>query len=1058
MIRHIRHIYTLIASAAIGAAMLTGCSNEEIDAPRPSQTATPGTQLVINLAVPETMETASRAEGDDSDPTMPITGNEGKINSLRLIAFSADGTTVINRGLLIPEEMPVSPNKTAIYEIRDVKPGDYNIYLVANLEQYVTGIKTEQALKDVIINLDGQNQLAPGNLPMVYEPSGKVTIPSSATTNPAVATLSLQFACVKVKYDLLFDKTLNQDIFGNNGMVINSVTVDNVAKTAYLVTNKDKHAETRDGVSGNGKHYNAYTETPDNAHRHGVNVINASQPSSTGRPSAPTTKWAYEGIIYLPERYAADKQTTLKISATVTDPTGADGNVRCRYTIPLGAYDDDPDCKELPRGTYYEVIGKIKGLGEAELDATIVAKDWMEEILPVDMIHTFLTLDKTIAEVTSFDKDAIAYQTDGTGGATFVCETTLPGDNGTEVKAILATIQNGNITFEPNPAVNIVQLVQQSTPSNDLTKGEAFGYIQAGNIKKQVKIKYDITPFFEITPVALKIQYNETYEGVINTKKFHFRTNLKGIDMECVNGSVSGASGNVILNASASSRMHIVANSRIQISANPNAAEGDITVHLRENPQTTTLHYFNVYPRTGVPGSEYSRENLMMRVQVTTMPPLGDYRIYFRAINDYHHYNGGSSSSKFLKNSYSNWPAEDYSAGAGSSSNWNDWWKDDTYSSIYNENHRIYVYTQIGETEGTSTNAPVWGFSPGYGGDNYWKDGREIKSRMTGDETNRGWYYYDLAMDKPNVWTSNGATGERKPEPGKTLLLFYSGHDISQGYTLHRAAHHLDPGIPLFDYEDREGWIVYDPTTAPYYHIYDEKPYVEDIEYYVYSKSKITSWWNKYGVASNDNAITGTPVQFTLEYDIQSSDYRQVSGWYKTKIKLKVSNGDYEKAIKLTGLSAGSVTPETKQYVYYCANGSNPYNPPCIYLYNSDSDKLSEWSNAPTMSYWKTENNVRWYRYEVPARFANGWVILKRQGNVNGDGNQTADCQLNNRSMLNYGDNEKYWTTYGTQPSGGGDGVVLFGGRSFERYNHVGTYNNGVWTGGAPSGITHTSF
>ncbi len=1057
MIRHIRHIYTLIASAAIGAAMLTGCSNEEIDAPRPSQTATPGTQLVINLAVPETMETASRAEGDDSDPTMPITGNEGKINSLRLIAFSADGTTVINRGLLIPEEMPVSPNKTAIYEIRDVKPGDYNIYLVANLEQYVTGIKTEQALKDVIINLDGQNQLAPGNLPMVYEPSGKVTIPSSATTNPAVATLSLQFACVKVKYDLLFDKTLNQDIFGNNGMVINSVTVDNVAKTAYLVTNKDKHAETRDGVSGNGKHYNAYTETPDNAHKHGVNVINASQPSSTGRPSAPTTKWAYEGIIYLPERYAADKQTTLKISATVTDPTGADGNVRCRYTIPLGAYDDDPDCKELPRGTYYEVIGKIKGLGEAELDATIVAKDWMEEILPVDMIHTFLTLDKTIAEVTSFDKDAIAYQTDGTGGATFVCETTLPGDNGTEVKAILATIQNGNITFEPNPAVNIVQLVQQSTPSNDLTKGEAFGYIQAGNIKKQVKIKYDITPFFEITPVALKIQYNETYEGVINTKKFHFRTNLKGIDMECVNGSVNGTSGNVILNASASSRMHIVANSRIQISANPNAAEGDITVHLRENPQTTTLHYFNVYPRTGVPGSEYSRENLMIRVQVTTMPPLGDYRIYFRAINDYHHYNGGSSSSKFLKNSYSNWPAEDYSAGAGSSTNWNDWWKDDTYSNIYNDNHKIYIYTQVGETEGTSTNAPVWGFSPGYGGGEYQYNGRTIKPTMIGDNTNRGWYYYDLNVNENQHWHDNGATGDRKPEPGKTLLLFYSGHDIKQGYTLHRAAHHLDPGIPLFDYEDREGWIVYDPTTAPYYHIYDEKPYVEDIEYYVYSKSKITSWWNKYGVASNDNAITGTPVQFTLEYDIQSSDYRQINGWYKTKIKLKVSNGDYEKAIKLTGLTPGSSTPTTQQRAYYArVIGKAGYDNPRIYIYNSDSDKLSDWSATPLMTKEKTENGIDYYYYDIPAKFARGYVIF--QNNNRSQQHTSGGMALDGYTKLTYSDNASYWEKYGTQPSGGGDGVVLFGGRSFERYNHVGTYDNGVWTGGAPSGITHTSF
>ena len=119
-----------------------------------------------------------------------------------------------------------------------------------------------------------------------------MTIPSSATTNPAVATLSLKFACVKVKYDLLFDKTFNQDIFGDNGMVINSVTVDNVAKSAYLVTNKTTHADTRDGVSGNGAYYDSYTENQDNAGKTGLNVINVS--GKVDSPSQPAGQWAYE--------------------------------------------------------------------------------------------------------------------------------------------------------------------------------------------------------------------------------------------------------------------------------------------------------------------------------------------------------------------------------------------------------------------------------------------------------------------------------------------------------------------------------------------------------------------------------------------------------------------------------------------------------------------------------------------------------------------------------------------------------------------------------------------
>ena len=140
MMRHIRqHIHALIASAALmgGAAAMTGCSNADIDAPLSVESATPGTQLVINLSVPQSMETSTDTGTRADGPEMTPTADETRINSLRLIAFSTNGTPVVNRALLIPSEMPLSPQKTAIYEIRDILPGDYRIYLVANLEDYV---------------------------------------------------------------------------------------------------------------------------------------------------------------------------------------------------------------------------------------------------------------------------------------------------------------------------------------------------------------------------------------------------------------------------------------------------------------------------------------------------------------------------------------------------------------------------------------------------------------------------------------------------------------------------------------------------------------------------------------------------------------------------------------------------------------------------------------------------------------------------------------------------------------------------------------------------------
>lgn len=1045
MMRHIRqHIHALIASAALmgGAAAMTGCSNEEIDAPRSVESATPGTQLVINLAVPQSMETSTDTGTRADGPEMTPTADETRINSLRLIAFSTNGTPVVNRALIIPSEMPLSPQKTAIYEIRDILPGDYRIYLVANLEDYVASISSEQALRDVIINLDGDNELRAGNLPMVYEPSAAVTIPSSATTNPAVATLSFKFACVKVKYDLLFDKTFNQDIFGDNGMVINSVTVDNVAKSAYLVTNKTTHADTRDGVSGNGAYYDSYTENQDNAGKTGLNVINVS--GKVDSPSQPAGQWAYEGYLYLPERYAADSQTTIKIAATVTDAYGQPGNVRCAYTIPLGGHDGDEDSKELPRGTYYEVIAKIKSLGEAELDATIIAKDWEDEYLPVEMVHTYLTLSKTEASVKSLEDDFITYDTDGRGDVEFDCTTLLPANATTQNPAVIAIFDNiaKKITFKVNPAVDITTL-----PESEQI-GTADCYITAGNIRKLVQVHYDIKPFFIITPLELKIQWNTEYEGRMNAKIYEYSTNLGGIrittlakrDEVKISRTRTGGTDSYTDNVANS-------NLKLEFATEATYSQGQIEVTALNDPLTTTYHYFSAYPEA--PGYDNLKEDL----QVTVMPPLGDYRIYFRAINDYIHYNGGTSTSEFLYGNYNSWPAEDYNSysSASSSRNWNDWWQDDTSTSIANTSHRIYIYTQMGETLGTTTPGS-WHFTAGYGSTGETVDGITFPAPyMTGDNTNPGWYYYDLAQNQTSTLHNN----ERKtPEPGKTLMIFYAYKNGKLGYEPHRASHHLDPGLSLFDFEDREGWFVYDPTSEPYYRVYDDKPYMEDVTFTVYSTQQVTGWWHTYGVAENEVTFND-PQQWTIKYTLKSSDWttEYINGktYYVTKIKLKCPHGDYEKAIKLTGLTPGSSMPEAEQYVYYCANGSNPYNPPYIYLWNSPTDN-NNWSNTPQMDYWKVENGVTWYRYKIPSQYANGQAIIKRySGDVTGNDNQTADSPaLNNKSWVNYGDNRAYWTEYSSQPSTGGSGVMLFGGRSFASSGHVGTYENGVWKAGKP--------
>ena len=60
-------------------------------------------------------------------------------------------------------------------------------------------------------------------------------------------------------------------------------------------------------------------------------------------------------------------------------------------------------------------------------------------------------------------------------------------------------------------------------------------------------------------------------------------------------------------------------------------ATGTFMVTATKDPVTTTIHEFTVKSKEG---------SKSQTVRVTVSPPIGDYRIYFRAINDLSIYNG----------------------------------------------------------------------------------------------------------------------------------------------------------------------------------------------------------------------------------------------------------------------------------------------------------------------------------------------------------------------------------------------------------------------------------
>lgn len=802
-------------------------------------------------------------------PTYNATVDECQINDLRLYAFPVDGN-----GKLIAENLPaplasmMADDGIATYQL-NITPGKYHIYVVANMNKVLSGqtIQTEDALKNIVLDYRPTSPTGMPvctNIPMIYEPkdNGKTAETEiKATDKSATVTANLKFTCVKVKLNLIFDPAEATVFSGKSFSIKNILAQQLTPKTSLCWDGKFSQSEvSKEYAEGfesnqydaannkNGLYYldGEWTRVDANKNINDKDVITLNEGAKgSANPTDTAAKWLFQGTYYLPERYIANasQQSRLAIGGSIN------GNIDNKYIIPLGHKQNESSTTELPtfpRGTYYEIIGKIKSLGNATLDCNVSVKDWTPAEINADFNHTTLWVSKTKAEVTSTTNDYITYKSNA-GYVEFGC------DNKINSKDIIKGIKrgkdaNGNdsIEFRVNPNIPISDYAQQR-------EGTAKVWLKANNLKKYIDVHYDVTPYLDVTKKVV-IYYNST---VNNTRTIEWDTNLGGIKLKETELKKGKSTIKMTLNPSDAAK-----------------ATGVFTVTATSDPITTTIYEFKVIPQNDTTDVKYKT------VRVIVRPPIGDYRIYFRAINDRSKYNGGNSSDNFKK-----------ILPEGGTNNWSDGWNEDAKdtSDPITKNHCIYVYTQIGETEDAPT-GKGWIFTKGTER-NGWP-GEE----MVADETNTGWYYKNFPENAQNVSYTNGADkeGPRTIKPGETLIMFSNNTYLDQGYSLHRCPHHLEPGIPLFDYEDREGWIVYDPTSDPIWHVYDNMPEIEDIEYKVYTPFELFGWKKVYGIASGKD-------QFTI-WDTAKKSWKCENlgnGWYKTTITLKAVKGEHEKNILL---------------------------------------------------------------------------------------------------------------------------------------------------------------
>ncbi len=838
------------ALAILAGWLLTACSDSYVDSlPAPQ----PGT-ITICLGAPAQ---GSRADAADSpDDLSPATADERTITDLRYFAFPSDpdapGAVTLKGALLPPSADEMANERYKEYVVRDVEPGSYRVYVVANMPQCAT-VGSEEELKALRLTYSPTELPRPGHLPMIYEPMGETVVEPGGT----VVTANLQFTCVKVRYNLIFDKENNAtaEAFGNRGLIIKAVNGQKLSEETPLVLGAPMSGITSNDNTFNapltpGRYFASWTRNDDAGGDEDVITV------GEGAPDSYASKWVYQGTLYLPERYTGnkEKQSLLTVEAVVVNGSHspkADGTVDLSsiptgpvntYTIPLGHANGQDQPRQFPRGTYYEIIGQIETTEFTELQADVKVSDWV----PMPMAHaghTTLTVDKTEAKVTSIETDSIHY-TSNAPEVIMGCDAKIDGQ-----PVIVQYEQDTRrrvIKFRINPAIPIGKFAEGS---GFLPTGRTKIWIQANHVRKYLDVDYNVEPLFEVEPEEVTISW---LEGQNNdptyTKTFRFQTNLGGIK-----AMFQGQDKTFPMKLE-------IGSAQIELDCtDTEAAVGTFTATALCNPVTTTTFNVTLSPRDG------SHPELAKTVTITVKPPLGDYRIYFRAIND----NQGGND----------WKDAEFNAVAteGGSNNWNDGWNAP----------KLYTYTQMGETvEGNIPNYYVWVFSESKG----WP-GDEMRK----DDTNTGWYYVPIAPGKTATNSQDGST--KTIRPGETLMIFNSAPNADTGQHRHRCSHHLDPGIQLFDYEDREGWVLYDPLCAPYYRVYDVRPEIVNATYDVYTQKPLKSWSIKYGVYNYANNVA-TPYSINCN-NLSSYTVETIDGvtMYHYTSEFKAPAGDLAKSI-----------------------------------------------------------------------------------------------------------------------------------------------------------------
>ena len=955
--------YLLNIIAAMALMMTAAACVDDTDLP---EVAAPGTSVTIRIPNPAAADAfaRSRAEADSpanagtnvgasgSSPApaasraeekdMDTEAKEGSIHSLWLLAYNTD-----NSDYNVIRQLQSSGQLTHEYsEYRiEFKPGTYRIYVVANLDEYITGeisTSTEESyLEKLILNFSPDKlPNTTDGLPMACLPAqvdgadpdlGIITV--EAGTTKTIQT-DLTFLCAKVRYTILFDNSeggFSREAFGSSAVTFNTASLTGVRKETPLYSSVNASADAFEVDPIDLKAVNASKDLNDLA-----------DPGFT--PSATGAQRAWQGTMYLPENLLTGARTILHLGATL------DGNgANLSYTVKLPKNDNETASPKntLTRGHFYDLVGRVTTIGD-QIDITASVADWTLQVLTYDLHGPyFLHVDKTkIEDLVAGLEETFTYETDAPDIKFESCD--YDGKK-------LFIVDKG-VDEETGKNYISVKVNPQIAASGAVLEGNEYYFdIIAANLRKRILVTpVKLTPFLNVSPTEIEINIAEyiasgDYEAEI---PIEFITNLPKVTITQTGGDWSNfpitveditTDGTVTYN-NTSTRTNTLkitgfnngiwtSEQKFQLTytATPTSDDAkpktvnitvkpnilDYIIHLRV-PSTWNAPHIYVYQCLQIPqtrGDEYVGKTV-------------GYRVYNDdgTLNDYYSALEYSFTGKIAFKGWdgtTNNPKAEGDCGVSTlgffvfddNSGWNPN-KDGFTNRYYNtldfcEQHRNKIPSGKCDDCKNSNYARLW---PGI-----------------------------LMHDDGDDWWTFKLTGVATP--GKALIMFNDGHtDNGRRYPTLDENSKSQPGIPLFDYPSREGWFdlaggatQFSPT----------KP------------GKLTKFRLEWGKANNlwkisiQDANTGQYVGSTSENG-QAHTYADTD-----KFRYDFVLNENVKSINVTLIDGNNASRRSKPQTINISDFGND-NPRHYWINNTNLDP-----NIPTYTYRIYWKDMIWDRCHV---------------------------------------------------------------------------------------------